>query len=216
VLKVKNGEAVYERDSFLFDEVEYSQPLLDAFHKVVNENNGELDLIDFGGSLGSSYFQNKSLIKDLRKLNWSIVEQAHFVDCGREFIQGEELRFYYTIEEAMKEHRPKVLFLSSVIQYFEKPYELIEKCKGYQFDYIIIDRTAFIESMEDRITVQIVPDFIYKASYPSWFFNEKKFVAAFGTHYELINDFDSKFDPREQLEGGVWSYRKGFVFRKKR
>jgi putative methyltransferase (TIGR04325 family) len=214
VLKVKNGEAVYERDSVVFDKIEYSQPLLDAFISIAKEQNGVLHITDFGGSLGSSYFQNKPFLKELKKLKWNIVEQKHFVDCGKKFIQENELHFYYSIEKSLADAKPQVLFLSSVIQYFERPYDLIDTCLQYGFDYIIIDRTAFVESKKERITVQIVPEFIYKASYPAWFFNEQKFVNAFSKNYQLISEFDSKFDPREQLEDKVWSYRKGFVFKK--
>ena len=124
------------------------------------------------------------------------------------------MKFYYTIEEALTNVKPQVLFLSSVIQYFEKPYELINQFLKYGFDYIIIDRTAFLESEKERITIQIVPEFIYKASYPAWFFNEQKFINAFASYYKPINKFDSKFDPKEQLDDKVWSYRKGFIFKK--
>ena len=215
VLKVKNGEAVYERDSVLFDVIDYSQPLLDAFISIAKNSNNELHVIDFGGSLGSSYFQNRSFLQNLNKLQWSIVEQKHFVDCGKAAIEEEQLKFYYTIEEALTKDKAKVLFVSSVIQYFERPYELIEQFLSYNFEYIIIDRTAFIESSVERITVQIVPDSIYRASYPAWFFNEPKFKAAFSGKYDLLNEFDSKFDPRERLEDQVLSYRKGFLFKRK-
>ena len=57
ILKVKNGEAVYERDSVLFDEIHYSQPLLSAFDKSIIDNR--LHIVDFGGSLVSSYFKNR-------------------------------------------------------------------------------------------------------------------------------------------------------------
>ena len=215
VLKVKNGEAVYERDSVLFDTIEYSQPLLDAFVSIAKESNNELHVVDFGGSLGSSYFQNRSFLSDVSKLEWSIVEQKHFVDCGKKSIESEQLKFYYTIEDALNRGKANVLFASSVMQYFESPYELIAKCLNHNFDYIIIDRTAFLESPEERITIQIVPESIYKASYPAWFFNEQKFIQAFLGKYRLVNEFDSKFDPREKLDDKVWSYRKGFVFKKK-
>jgi len=213
ILKVKNGEAAYERDSVTFDTIEYSEPLLNIFKRIAKENKDVLSIVDFGGSLGSSYFQNKRGLNDVKEIEWSIVEQKHFVDCGKQYIENEELKFYYTIEEVLQNTKPQVLLLSSVIQYFEKPYDLIEKCVSYNFDYIIIDRTAFIEGDKGRITVQVVPKFIYKASYPAWFLNEQKFVDAFKMKYRLINDFDSKFDPREQLDG-LWAYRKGFFFKK--
>src|SRR5688572_21124448 len=48
VLKVKNGEAVYERDSVLFDKIEYSWPLLSSLMWVAAKNNNSLKVLDFG------------------------------------------------------------------------------------------------------------------------------------------------------------------------
>ncbi len=42
ILKVKNGEAAYERDSVIFDTIEYSEPLLNIFKSITKENNGIL------------------------------------------------------------------------------------------------------------------------------------------------------------------------------
>src|SRR5215475_3829712 len=64
-LKVRNGEATYERDSVLFDRIEYSWPLLAALMWVAARNKGKLTVADFGGSLGSSYFQNKVFLEGL-------------------------------------------------------------------------------------------------------------------------------------------------------
>lgn len=215
ILKVKNGEAAFERDSVLFDKLDYSEPLVAIFKKIAAEKGNRLHVVDFGGSLGSSYFQNRNVLKELNRLDWSVVEQAHFVDCGIKFIQDDQLKFYYSIGEALANNKADVLFLSSVVQYFEKPYELIKECLTYDFDYIVVDRTAFVETTQERITVQIVPESIYKASYPAWFFNEQKFVASFMEKYELLSEFDSKFDPKEPLDDKVMSYRKGFLFKRK-
>ena len=43
-LKVKNGEAVYERDSVLFDHIEYSWPVLSGLMWVAARNNGRLNV----------------------------------------------------------------------------------------------------------------------------------------------------------------------------
>ena len=75
---------------------------------------------------------------------------------------------------------------------------------------------AFIEGDKERITKQIVPEFIYKASYPAWFLNETKFINAFINDYDLITEFDSGFDPTSVLEDGLKVYRKGFYFKKKK
>ncbi len=214
VLKVKNGEAVYERDSVLFEEIQYSQPLLDAFKLIADEYNLSLNVIDFGGSLGSSYFQYRNFLSHLKSLTWNVVEQNHFVACGNEFIQDDHLKFYNSIDDALKNNPAQVIFLSSVLQYLEMPYARINDFLNYNFKYIIIDRTAFIDGEKDRLTVQKVPPEIYNASYPAWFFSESKFIAAFLNKYELLSQFDSTVDPAEELDG-KWTYRKGFLFKLK-
>jgi putative methyltransferase (TIGR04325 family) len=56
-LKVKSGEAVYQRDSFIFDKIQYSWPLLSGLLWIASLNNSSLNVLDFGGSLGASYYQ---------------------------------------------------------------------------------------------------------------------------------------------------------------
>lgn len=58
LLMVRDGMAPYERDSVIFSEVQYSFPLLSGLMWIAAQNNGRLNVLDFGGSLGSSYFQN--------------------------------------------------------------------------------------------------------------------------------------------------------------
>src|SRR4051812_16031823 len=56
LLKVKNGAAVFERDSVLFDQPQYSFGLMAGLLRAAMMNNGRLSVLDFGGSLGTSYF----------------------------------------------------------------------------------------------------------------------------------------------------------------
>ncbi len=74
VLKVKRGEAAFERDSVCFDQLEYSETLLKHFKQLAKEQNNQLRILDFGGSLGSLYFQYKRLLPSV-KLDWKVVEQ---------------------------------------------------------------------------------------------------------------------------------------------
>lgn len=211
VLKVARGEAEYERDGVAFDQHEYSEELLKAFKSAVTNN--ELSIIDFGGSLGSEYFQYRRFLKGV-KLNWLVVEQKHFVDAGNKEIANEELHFFYTIEEALKYKKANVIVLSSVLPYLETPYEWINKIKSCNFDFIIIDRNAFMEGNTEMLTMQIVPEFIYKASYPAWFFNEKKFVSSFTDKYFVKSEFMSPF-ALPTIVNNTKAYWKGFLFEKK-
>lgn len=191
LLKVKNNEAASERDSINFDKIFYSFPVLSALLWIANQNKGELNLIDFGGSLGSSYFQNKKFLASLNKVNWNIVEQKHFVECGKQYFQDEHLQFFENIEACMKIHNTDTILLSSVLQYIEKPYQLLDYIFQQKFKYIIFDRTPFMINKKDRITIQKVHPKIYKATYPCWFFNEENFIRYFSKQYELITEFDS-------------------------
>lgn len=212
-LKVKNGEAVYERDSVLFDEIQYSWGLLSGLLLSASQNKGSICVVDFGGSLGSTYSQNKKFLDKLNNVTWCVVEQQNFVEKGKAFIEDNQLKFYSTIEECFEKHTPNVLILSSVLQYLEKPYEWLDKFLSYNFDMIIIDRTAFITGSNDILTKQNVPSSIYKASYPAWFFNEARMIEKVQTqNYTLI-------EKTESYPGLVFSYPKnaqylGHIFKK--
>src|SRR5262249_49839600 len=82
MLKVKSDETVFERDSVILDKAQYPWPLLSTLLLAGLENNNELQVIDFGGSLGSTFFQVRKFLKHF-KLKWQIIEQNNFVDCGK-------------------------------------------------------------------------------------------------------------------------------------
>jgi len=187
-LKVKNGDAVYERDSVLFDHIEYSWPVLSGLMWVAARDNGRLNVLDYGGSLGTSYFQNRKFIQTLDQVRWNVVEQPHYVEAGHTHIQDHQLRFYKTIEECLAESQPNVILLSSVLQYLERPLELIEKFSASKATCLIIDKTPFSSSNIDRLLVQKVPASIYSASYPMWVFSKSKFIQILEPDWRLITE----------------------------
>jgi putative methyltransferase (TIGR04325 family) len=207
-INVRDGSAAYERDSVLFDKPEYSYPLISGLMWIAAQNNGRLNVMDFGGSLGSTYYQNRYFLDSLPELNWSIIEQPGFVDVGRKEFAGDRLSFFYSVEECLKSVEIDVILLSSVLQYIEKPYSLLDKLISVNSKFILIDRTPFIKG-KDRITVQKVNPRIYKASYPCWFFNETGFISYMTGSCKLIYEFEAldKANLRAQF--------KGFIFKKK-
>ena len=212
-LKVKQGEAVYERDSVIFDRVHYSFPVLAGLLRVAVEHQGYLSVLDFGGSLGSSYYQCRDFLSGVNSLRWSIVEQPHFVSCGQEFFEDEILKFYNNIDDCIKCESPQVILLSGVIQCLEYPYDFLKNLMNYQFSHILIDRTAFVESGSDRLTIQQVPESIYPASYPAWFLDQQKFMRIFQDSYELICEFDALAGEMTIYNPYALGIDKGFIFR---
>ncbi|MDR1561058.1 MAG: methyltransferase, TIGR04325 family [Holosporaceae bacterium] len=205
-LKVKNGEAVFERDSFIFDEIQYSFGLLASLLKVAIENNNSLNVLDFGGALGSHYFQNKEFLKPVKIERWIVVEQEHYVKAGKEKIADGILEFAYSIDEVKNAN---VLIASSILQYLNTPYEWLQKLVDKEIPYMIFDRTAFSLENRDRLTLQKVPPEIYEAIVPSWFLSERRFLDVVRKKYQLISAFDSYIDVVEEIP----SVSKGFLFK---
>jgi putative methyltransferase (TIGR04325 family) len=206
-LKVKNGEAMYERDSAIFDEIHYSWAILAGLMWTAARHDGRLDVVDFGGSLGSSYFQNRKFLSGLSEVHWSVVEQPHFVACGREFIQDDCLHFYSTIEECLLEKNPNVVLLSGVLSHLSDWLGLLQTILDKRISTIIVDRTPFALDGKERITVQTVPEWIYSATYPCRFLNESKFIQVFEEHgYQRVEDF-AALD-----KANIPSIYKGFIF----
>ncbi|PKA27065.1 methyltransferase, TIGR04325 family [Leptospira meyeri] len=189
---VRDGKAIYERDSVIFDNIEYSQPLLVGLLFASALNGGKLKVLDFGGSLGSSYFQNRKFLSKLPLVEWSIVEQEKMVSIGKLEFENKELRFFHTIDEVVKNRQPETVILSSVLPYIKNPYEVLALIKSFNFETIIVDRTPFfIKDLPDRITIETVPPEIYIAKYPAWFFNYKTFLDFLSDKYELVESFES-------------------------
>ena len=210
LLKVKNGQAVYERDSVLFDEIEYSWEVLAGLMWIAAQNKGSLHIIDFGGSLGSTYFQNKLFLDTLESVSWHIVEQGNFVEEGIKSFEDDRLKFHYSIDECIAKQHINCILFSSVLQYLEKPFALLDNAFKHKIQYIIVDRTGFTKNCKTRLTVQIVPAKIYDASYPCWFFNEAELTGYFEKNgYEQIACFQSL----DRVN--IPSEYKGFIFKLK-
>lgn len=204
-LIVKNGKARYERDSVLFNDYYYNYPLLTALLYVSARQGNRLNVLDFGGSLGSSYYHCRSILSSVSEPRWNIVEQKLYVDSGIELFQDDILRFYYTVDECLADNLPDILILSSVLPYLREPYKVLESLMQKEFNYIFFDKMPFIEG-QDRITVQNVNPEIYTASYPCWFFNENKFLQFINNKYSLIYKFDN------QDRTNIKSVFRGYLF----
>ena len=192
--------------------VQYPWELLSALMWIAAQNSGCLNIVDFGGALGGTYYQNKVFLDLLEKVQWNVIEQTHFVEAGKNEFETDSLRFYFSIDDCISQTPGKIqcILFGSVLQYLEKPYELLKDTLKRQLDYIIITRTGFTLNKLDRITIQKVPKSYYNASYPCWIFEERKFLSFFGDYgYELVCDFYDKY----QLN--IPSTYKGLVFKLK-
>lgn len=205
-LQVKNGEALYERDSVLFDEVQYSWPLLTALLWVAARQQGRLHVMDFGGSLGSSYFQNRQFLQSLSHVQWSVIEQPNFVQTGQQFIQDHQLQFFYSPEECIQQKGiPDILLVSGTLPYLESPYTTLQQLISLGIPHLVIDNTPFNPKKGNRLTVQYIKPAIYEASYPCWFLDYDQVKATIHSHYTVMSEH--KNDVTVYLDGQPQHYR---------
>jgi putative methyltransferase (TIGR04325 family) len=177
---------------------------------IANQNKACLNVLDFGGSLGTLYYQHKPFF-DALKVRWNVVEQPHYVNVGKAEFEDESLKFFFSAENCIQEMKTLVqcVLFGSVLQYLEKPYEILADVFKYKIQYIFITRTGFLPNSLDRITIQKVPKNYYDASYPCWIFEEQKFINFFAQHgYKPI------FEYKEKYQINIPSTYKGILFRR--
>lgn len=213
LLKVKKGEAVYERDSVLFNEIQYTWSVLAGLMWVAAQSRGRLNVLDFGGSLGSSYYQNRAFLQNIPEVQWNIIEQPAHVKVGKEFFEDNVLKFFPDVETCLSETKPNVILLSGVLQYLENPFDILNKLLDQTVDYVIIDRTPFWDGTKDRLGVEHVPPRIYPATYPVWIFSEQNFIRYIQKkNFEIVTEFQSL----DMFNAPVCAVWKGMILKKKK
>lgn len=207
--EVAAGRALWERDGVAFTDAEINAPLLAALTGIGRAAGGRLDVVDFGGALGSSWWQHRPELARLGAVRWRVVEQPHYVAAGAEFAR-EQLGFARSLAEAGREIPPAVILFSGVLPYIENPSDLLEQAVQLGFCDVIIDRTPFIAGGRTRLAVQHTPPGLGGGSYPCWLFDEAALLAPLRmAGYEQI----AVWPALDRLDPGV--EHRGFHFRRK-
>ena len=213
---MKNGEVRYERDSITYDTIQYSWPVLSFLLYIINNEN-RLNVIDYGGSLGTSYFQNLKFLNQVDNFRWNIIEQEAFVKIGKEYFSNENLFFYPSIDECLQSTTPSILLFSSSLQYLERPFHILDKIiEKSKVRYMIFDLIGILNNgYQDRLTVQKVSPKIYDASYPCWFFNEQKIhPISLNYGYEVEESFHCGMKKTIQIDYEDQAGYKGYFFKR--
>jgi putative methyltransferase (TIGR04325 family) len=206
-LAVISGEAVAQRDGIILDEIPYNFPLIATLLSAALEDGNRLEVLDFGGALGSGYFDSRAFLQAVSSLNWSTIEQPHFVKAGRLHVASAQLHFFETIHDCVQNHRPNVVILSGVLQCLPDPWRTLQDLLQLGSRCVFIDRTAVIQSGSDRLTIQHVPQ--YPAIIPAWFLSETKLLAEIsGSGYQVLCEFPAL--DRYSLPGAEVAF-KGFI-----
>lgn len=207
-LKAKRGEIAFERDSIASPSREIRWPLLTCIcMAALHSHVGQFHLLDFGGSLGSTYFRHRQELSEIPGLQWSIVEQPHFVECGQQEFQDDVLQFFYTIGGAVQRAPVDVAMFSGSLQCIPDPFRALENATDTGAPYLLLDRLPIIDDDRDLITIQhVVHPAYYSARYPHRAFSKRRlFEAIAALRYRVLWDFP-QFDWGDKR----WMYQGAF------
>ena len=175
---VAAGRAAYERDTVLFPEPAADPLLLAELTALASLRPAGLRVLDFGGALGSTWFQHHPFLASLPPVAWHIVEQPEIAARGRAEFSGPHLTFHDSLDSALAAGPPDLVLVSSVLQYLPDPWPLLARLATLPARAWLITRTPFSDTLRsDTIVVQHVPTAIYAASYPAWIFSPATFTS---------------------------------------
>jgi putative methyltransferase (TIGR04325 family) len=183
--EVVAGRAAFERDGVAFAQPAPRFPLLASLLHAAALGAGRLHVLDFGGALGSVYWQYRAELAGLADLRWTVVEQPAFVEAGRREFAGGPLQFAATLEEAARPLTRPLVLMSSVLQYLPDPAGLLDRVDFCDAATLLIDRTPVSAQPQDRVCVQHVAPRLYSASYPSWVFARERLLQSLGARWRL-------------------------------
>ena len=219
---VKNlisGNTLFTRDGIDFHSYQFNYYVSTYLLKSAIENNLKLNVLDFGGSFGTAFFNYNLFIKDLKSVSWNIVEQPKKVELGNSFFSNTKfknnLKFFTSIEHSNSFNKSNIFISCAVIQYVPKPYDIIRQILNSGIKYLIFERVSFIESKGEIISVQnnISSDGVL---FPCWFLNEDKFLNSFSSKYYLTDSSISKITKPQSFKKKHKLIWKDFVFKLKK
>lgn len=171
-LAVKTGQAKYERDSVLFYDNKKMFELLYAITSTYN-TQGRVDILDYGGGMGSMYFQHREMLRDFN-YTWIIKEQRKFVEYGNCNLADDILSF---TEEMTSAINANMVILGSSLQYIEDAQMVLKEIIEMKPYIVFIDRTPVCtggnnDSLIYGVFREIVHKPIYEAQYPMYVFDK--------------------------------------------
>lgn len=172
--EASNLDQKFERDGILCNHPNYDFYILTNIFDILLKQD-TVTVLDIGGGIASKYYQNQKYLSSIKNLTWIVVEQKHIVEYCKKNIFAENLVFQEFDEILIDKINVDVVIVSSAMQYFDTPYDVLSKLINLSPKKIIIDKTPFIKQSNDKKMLQKLPTEMYRAQYICWFFSIDKF-----------------------------------------
>jgi putative methyltransferase (TIGR04325 family) len=201
------GHAVAERDGVLLETPEVPLATQVALLRTAALHPGGLEVIDFGGSLGSTYRACRPLLDGVGRITWRVVEQPAFAAAGQAEFTNAELSFAGSLNELPVPGRESLALCAGVLQYLPDPHAVLEALTRLQVRHLMIDRTPLSDLPEDLLCVQRVPPQIYPASYPCWILSRQKLLRRLTPYWQVKAEFLNQEGGRRTSSGTPFAFK---------
>lgn len=208
---VEAGCAAFERDSVTFAEWQPPFRLLAPLLRHALQHDGILDVVDYGGALGSSYRQCLPFLPPMKALRWQVIEQPGFVAAGQREFSTANLSFHGTLRELPSPVAPRFLLASSVLQYLPDPDQALNDWESSGVAAVLLDRTSVWNGKVHQAVVQHVPRHIYPASYPCWLLSRQALLKRMAANWRLLCDYECEEGHHVARGGPAFEFR-GFLW----
>ena len=200
-LMVRDGLLEFEQDLVARKNIVYSETILAFLLLVISRHKDVLNIIDFGGALGTNYFQNRKILRHLSAtaVRWNIVERPTLAKLGMEHFQTTELKFYSALNDVLSNPAPlpDALLFSGSLQCIADPFSLLDQAVNAGICIIALDRLPVSPGNEDTVYIQHPNPDVYQTTFPTWYFAKDAFVAWFVSRgFILVEHFASPFGTR--------------------
>ncbi|MDB4231526.1 methyltransferase, TIGR04325 family [Candidatus Pelagibacter sp.] len=174
LIKNKDKE-FYERDSLIFHQKPDETELINFLNQTIKNTKKPLEILDYGGSLGSRYYSNYNFIVN-KNINWNIIEQQDFVQYGKKKLQNKRLNFYYDLNDCFKDKKVNFTLFSNSLQYLENYTQILKEIKDQNVKYFFFDYLPLSFYKNHKIFIQNISKRVYESSYPIHIFSKNSFI----------------------------------------
>jgi len=160
------------------------QQIASAFLEgVASRNKNTIRVLDVGGGLGQYFFLLEKLAPSIQ-FEWVILETTALCELAKSVAPPEKnIKWISSLDDAQGIF--DIALLSSVIQYLESPFELLDDLIKVA-KFLIVNRLPLISSRNEKICIQRPGFRESKGSYPVHILNEDKVIAYFEARGQIL------------------------------
>ena len=197
-INVLVGNYPYERDGTNFKRRPKKLKIREILKSI---NKDKLNIVDFGGSLGSNYLNNLDLFH--KNTSYTIIEQENFVNEGLKIKARFNLPINFLSNINELNSKTDILILSSVINYIPNLEDIIKSINSIRPKLIIIDRTAFTFKKTENWMIQHEPTYYsVPISYPLRPLNIDNLLNKL-KKYRPVKTWVNRFDAKYPIHRGI-------------